>query len=502
MATQSIGKVYLVGAGPGDPGLLTVRGLECLRRAHVVLHDYLVNPRILSHASPGAECVCLGQHGRSRIWSQHEINQRMIELARDGKTVVRLKGGDPGIFARGVEEISALAAAGIPFEVVPGVTAALAAGCFTGIPLTHREFASAVALVTGQEDSEKQGIPIDYSSLAGFPGTLVIYMGVTTVRQWSSQLIAGGKPGETPVAIVRRCSWPDQRIERCRLADVADRVEGSPRIRPPVIFLIGPIAGLGTTSSWFEQRPLFGQRVLVTRPADQGEYMRALLEDEGAEVFLQPAIEIMPPESWDPVDQALARLTEFDWLVFSSSNGVRFLLDRLLATRHDIRALGAVKLAAIGPGTADALAAYRLRAEVRPDEYRAERLAEALIERAATQRFLLARASRGRDVLPDQLQAAGAHVEQIVVYQSRDVTAPDPEIANKLAAREIDWITVTSSAIARSLAHMFGDRMKSAKLASISPITSATLRQLGFEPAVEATQYTIPGVVAAIRESL
>lgn len=490
-------RVFLVGAGPGDPKLITLRGVECLRRADLVLYDYLVNPAILKHLQPGAEAVCLGRHGQRRLMSQEEVNQRMTSAAQSGRTVVRLKAGDPAIFARAAEEIECLAAAGIAFEVVPGITAALAAGSYAGVPLTHREFASAVALVTGHEQSDKSAASLDYAALASFPGTLVFYMGVTSAAVWTQSLIAAGKPAETPVAIVRRCSWPDQTVFRSTLGEAAEEV-AKQRIRPPVLFVVGAVAALEPTVSWFSRRPLFGQRVLVTRPAEQAESLVERLEELGAETLVQPAIEISAPADWTPVDRALARLDQFDWLVFSSANGVRYLLERICQQHGDLRRLGPVRLAAIGPGTTEALAQYRLKADRTPDEFRAEALADALASEAAGRRFLLVRASRGREVLAERLLAAGGAVEQVVAYRSTDVPAAAPEIAAALAAGRIDWITVTSSAIARSLARLFGAQLRQAKLASISPITSATLAELGFEPAAEATEYTMLGLAEAI----
>jgi uroporphyrinogen III methyltransferase/synthase len=494
------GIVYLVGAGPGDPGLITLRGVECLRRADLVLFDYLANPRIVEHAPAAAEKICVGKHGRSRIWSQEEINARLIEEARGGKTVVRLKGGDATVFARIAEETEALLAAGVRFEIVPGITAALAAGAYAGIPITHRDFASAAALVTGQEDPEKEGSSLDWGALARFPGTLVFYMGVTTARHWSQELIRHGKPPNTPAAIVRRCSLPDQRTIRCALEEVAEKVEArdGQRLRPPAIVIVGKAAALSPALSWFEQRPLFGKTTLVTRPRDQAHELEARLVELGAEVLFQPAIEIADPPAWEPVDQAIGRLAEFDWLAFTSANGVRFFLDRLLASRRDLRSLGAAKLAVIGPGTERALAEYRLKADVRPERFDAEALAELLAPRAAGKRFLYPHASRGRDTLPRLLQEAGAILEEVVVYSHIDVAEPNQDIAERLMSDRIDWITVTSSAIARSLAAMFGDALRKTRLASISPITSGALRDLGYEPSAEAAEYTMAGVVEAI----
>ena len=494
---QQIGRVYLVGAGPGHPGLVTLRGVECLRLADVVLYDYLVNPQLLEHARSTAELVCLGRHGRGRLWTQEEINHRMIEAARQGSNVVRLKAGDPAVFARAAEEAEALTAAGVAFEIVPGSTAALASGSHAGVPLTHRQVSSAVAIVTGHEDTEKEQPPLDYRQLGAFPGTIVIYMGVTSAAEWSAELIAGGKSPDTPVAIVRRCSWPDQSVHRTRLGDLGTFVIQS-RLRPPVIFIVGMAAADESSVAWFTSRPLFGQRVLVTRAEGQAGALRDLLQDAGAEVLLQPVIAIEPPLEWKAVDDALARLDTFDWVVFSSANGVSHWLDRLAMLGKDARSFGPAKIAAIGPGTADELAKYRLRADLVPDEYRAESLADALSPSAAGKRILLVRASRGREVLAERLIAAGATVEQVVVYRSVDVTTPDTDIAATLADGRIHWITVTSSAIARSLVALFGEHLHKTRLASISPITSQTLRELGHEPAAEAREYTMPGILAAI----
>ena len=496
--SQTVGKVFLVGAGPGDPGLITLRAIECLQQADAVLYDYLVNPQILAHASPAAQCTCLGQHGQTRIWQQSEINEEIVNLARQGKTVVRLKGGDPAVFARGAEEVGILVEQGIPFELVPGITAALAAASYTEVAVTHRELSSAVALVTGQEHADKNQSSLDYEALARFPGTLVIYMGVTSADRWTTSLLEAGKPAETPVVIVRRCSLPNQETVHCRLDEVAQQLSRDQGMRPPVVVIIGVVADLPETVSWFEKRPLFGRQIMVTRPASQAQGLIKQLTTLGAAVICQPAIEISPPQDWETVDATLADLAKFDWLVFSSSNGVRALLNRLLETGCDMRALGGVRLAAIGPGTAETLEQYHLTADLQPAEYRAEALAEALASEAPSQSFLLARASRGREVLAERLQEAGATVEQLVVYQSLDVTVAEAQASEQLATGKVDWVTVTSSAIARSLAALFGDQLATSRLASISPITSQTLRELGLSPAVEAEQYTMQGLVAAI----
>ena len=495
---QSTGTVYLVGSGPGDPGLITLRGCQCLARADVVLYDYLVNPLILEHVARDAQRICLGRHGHGRIASQEEINAQMVALAREGRTVVRLKGGDPAIFAHAAEELAALDEAGIRYEIVPGITSALAVGSYAGIPLTQGHVASAVALVTGQQRDDGGEVPLlDYATLASFPGTLVFYMGVTTAEHWTAALILAGKSPKTPAVIVRRCSWPDQEVIPCTLGTVASEIHVR-RLRPPAVIVIGGVAALTPRAGWFDSRPLFGQGVLVTRAPHQAGALAALLAELGANVLFQPAIEIGPAEDLPALDNALADLKNIDWIAFSSANGVRAALDRLLTTR-DMRALGSLRIAAIGPGSAEELLRYYLRPDVVPDEYRAESLAESLAEEArAGSRFLLIRANRGRELLAEQLAAHGGQIRQVVAYTSHDVAEADPEIVGRMRDGQIDWVTVTSSAIARSLARLFGEALQKTRLASISPLTSETLRSLGQRVAVEARTYTMAGLVEAI----
>jgi uroporphyrinogen III methyltransferase / synthase len=492
------GKVYLVGAGPGDPGLLTLRGAECLREADVVLYDYLASPELLIGLRPDVELVCLGKHGRGRLLSQIEINDHMVRDALQGKTVVRLKGGDPSIFARLTEELAALHAAGVPYEIVPGITAAQAAASHAGIPLTNRDEASCVAFVTGQERADKEaGDALDYAALARFPGTLVFYMGVTTAPEWSRALILHGKSSETPVAIVKHCTLSDQQTIVTTLADIGDHL-GRGKLRPPAIVIVGDVAATKNVGNWFTSRPLFGRTVLITRPEHQIESIAAKLRQLGADVLVQSAIEISEPGVWGPVDAAIDQLINFDWLVFSSSNGVHYFLRRLLTLGLDLRAIGGCRLAAIGPATVAALAEYHLTADIQPESYRAEALAEALAPQAKDQRFLLARANRGREVLAEMLTAAGGEVTQAVVYDSRDVATPNEDVLAALNAGRIAWTTVTSSAISRSLAGMFGDALRQTKLAAISPLTAEVLAELGHSPAIIAKSYTTDGIVAAI----
>lgn len=497
---SSASKVYFVGAGPGDSRLLTLRGRDLLGRADVVIYDYLASPELLRWAPPQAELVCLGRHGTGRMMSQEEVNRRMVECALRGQTVVRLKGGDPAIFGRLAEEAAALRTAGVPFEVVPGITAAIAAGAYAGVTLTHRDTASCVALVTGREQTGKTSDSLDFAPLATFPGTLVFYMGVTTAPEWSGELLAHGKPADTPVRIVRRASLPEQQVWTCRLDQVAQLL-AEHKVRPPAICIVGHVAENEHLGDWFFERPLHGQTVLVTRPLHQSEGMGDSLAELGARVLYQPAIEIGPPPSWTALDAALSQLGDFGWIVFSSRNGVDYFFDRLFHQGYDLRALADCRLATIGSGTSQRLAELHLRADLEPQEYRAEALAEALIPLARGKRCLLVRASRGREVLAETLAAGGALVEQVVAYESRDVTAADPDIANCMASGEITWTTVTSSAIARSLVHMFGEALRQTRLAAISPLTAEVLEGAGFPATVVAREYTAQGVVEAILDS-
>jgi uroporphyrinogen III methyltransferase/synthase len=521
------GIVYLVGAGPGDPGLLTLRGQSCLAKANLILYDYLVNPSLLRHASEQAELVCLGRHGLDqlspvqrgpgRLLTQQEINSRLVAAAQAGQTVVRLKGGDPAIFGRAAEETAALDAAGVPYVMVPGITTALAAGSYAGIPLTHRDYASCVALVTGQQacpptdhpedhPTESPSNPIqqpslapavDFRELAKFPGTLVFYMGVTTAPVWVAALVKHGKSPATPVAVVRHCSLPQQVVLHTSLGNLPELLAAK-NIRPPAIIVVGEVARARVQFNWFADRPLFGQRVLVTRPAGQAASLVEQLDALGASVQCQPAIEILPPLDWERVDEVIERIDEFDWCVFSSANGVRFFLDRLLHTGRDLRSLGGVRLATMGPATTQALSEYHLRADFQPADYRAEGMAEVLAADADQRRFLLLRASRGRNVLADSLQAAGGQVEQPVVYRSQDILQADPVIAQALAAGQMDWITVTSSASARSLVALFGEQLRQSKLAAISPLTAEVLTAAGHPPQAVAKEYTGEGMVEAM----
>jgi len=502
MADSRTPLVFLVGAGPGHPGLLTLRAVECLNEADLVLYDRLVPARFLDFAPASAQRTCVTELADRHVERCSLVHDTMIAAAREGKRVVRLKGGDPFVFGRGGEEADALRQAGIPYEVVPGVTSGLAAAACAGIPLTHRDHASAVALVTGHENPAKPESAIDWAVLARFPGTLVVYMGIAHLAQIIQTLLEHGKPADTPAAVVQWATTGDQRTVEAPLCDLAGAVQRA-GLAAPAIVLMGPVVGLRPRLAWFEHRPLFGRRVLLTRPRHQADDLARRLEQLGAVTFNLPVVDIRAPVDWAPVDRGLANLGRYGWLVFTSANGVHALIRRLRQTGRDLRALGSVRLAAIGPATADALRSYHLEPDIIPAEYRSEALAAALRERACGQRVLLARADRGRDVLREEL-AAVAEVDQVAVYSQVDVVGPDPHLLDCLRRGEIDYVTLTSSNIARAFVRALDApcraRIETGKvqLVSISPVTSAAVRELGLPVAADAAEYTAAGVAEAL----
>ncbi|HLJ96990.1 MAG TPA: uroporphyrinogen-III C-methyltransferase [Gemmataceae bacterium] len=495
-------QVFLVGAGPGHAGLLTLRAVECLARGDLVLYDRLVPIQLLEHAPAHAERICVtdlpGRHPER--WPH--VHTMMIEAARLGRRVVRLKGGDPFIFGRGGEEAEALRLAGIPYEIVPGVTAGIGAAICAGIPLTHRLHASAVAFVTGHEQGAKPGTHLDWQALARFPGTLVVYMGMARLGEVVHALIQHGKDPATPAAAIRQATTAHQQTLEAPLRDLPEAVRGA-GLKAPAIVIIGSVVSLRPQLAWFEQRPLFGKQILVTRPRHQAAELMHRLAELGALPLSAPAIEVREPIDWAPVDQALAELRHYDWLVFTSANGVRAFFRRMRQCGRDLRWLGGLRLAAIGPATAAALREYLLEPDVIPSSYCSESLAAALKERVAGQRVLLARADRGREVLREVL-AGVATVDQLAVYSQVDAPGMDAQILDQLRQGEIDYVTVTSSNIARVFAESLDAACRSriaageVQLVSISPVTSAALRQLGLPVAAEASEYTMAGMVEAL----
>jgi uroporphyrinogen III methyltransferase/synthase len=497
------GKVYLVGAGPGDPGLLTRRAEAALAKADVVVYDHLASPRLLDLAPTHAARICAGKSIGHCTLKQDEINTLLIDHARAGHQVVRLKGGDPFVFGRGAEEALALRAAGVLFEIVPGVTAGLGALAYAGIPITHRADASAVAFVTGHGDPESltDESRLDWAALARFPGTLVIYMGVTHLSAICRTLLKLGKASDTKAAVVEAGTLAWQRTVVGTLATIGEAAS-SALVRPPALLVIGSVVALRDEIAWFEQLPLFGQRIVITRPRDEGHRAAVGIECLGAEVLVAPTVEVRAISDPGPLDAAIDRLASYHWLVFTSANGVRFFLERLTARRRDLRALGHLKLAAIGPVTAEALAAVHLNADLVPATFRSEALAAALADHAAGRRILLARADRGRTVLKDELEQL-ADVDQVAVYHNADSSALPEAVADRITAGTIDWITLTSPAITARLHELLPEAARERigreiRLASLSPVTTEAARAVGWTVAVEAAEFTWGGLVRAI----
>ncbi len=501
---MAIGKVYLVGGGPGDPGLISLRGVECLKPADEVLYDGLVNPLLLRHANAHCERTCRSDGPDGRILKQDEINQRLVDSALAGKTVVRLKGGDPFIFGRGSEEAACLRKHGIDYEIIPGITAATAAGEYAGFSLTHRESASMVTFVTGHEAPDKEGSALDYEQLAASPGTLVFYMGLHNLPQISASLLGHGKRPDTPTAVISRATTPHQRTIVAPLNEISGAVAKA-ELHAPSLIIVGDCVKQRDELAWFEDKPLFGQKIGITRPAAQAEPQIRKAFEVGAQPILMPAIQIEPIDDWSEVDATLQRLDEFDWLIFTSVNGVEAFLDRLWEQGGDARQLFGVKIAVIGTSTAEALTKYHVRADLIPDEFRAEALAKAMAPHVKDQNVLWARASRGRKVLPQELTCAGATVEELVVYQNLDAESFSDEALAALGNSQLDWIGLSSPSIARRIADLLPDSAeqlgKSLHIASISPVTSAAAKEAGLPVHAEATTYTWDGIFEAIESA-
>lgn len=498
--------VFLVGAGPGNPGLLTLRAAELLAQADLVLHDQLVPERLLELAPAAATRVCVRDLPGIHPDKYPFISQMLIDAAREGKTVVRLKGGDPLIFGRGGEEAEALRSAGVAYEIVPGVTAALAAGAFLEIPLTHRNHASAIALVTGHEPPNKPNNKLDWKVLAAFPGTLAIYMGIAKLPGIVAELIKHGKSAATPAAIVERASCGEQRAIYATL-ETLEAARRSAGLEAPGLILVGEAVAHRSSRPWSEARPLFGQRVLVTRPSHQAGGMVRKLEALGAVISRLSAVEIREPADFAALDRALAEIREgqWDWLLFTSANGVNAVMKRIDLLGRDLRDLGGIKLAAIGPKTAAALGNYHLRADIVPaSQFSSEGLAEALKPHVINQRVLLARANRGREFLREELARAAARVDQVTVYDQVDVVDISPLVMDSLRRGEIRYIPLPSSNIARGILGTFDETIRGRvergeiKLVAISPETGKAIRELGYPVAAEADVYTEDGLIEAI----
>ena len=497
---SSKGLVYLVGAGPGDPGLITVKGLACLQKADVVVHDRLVSPALLRQAPQGCEMIDAGKSPQGHALPQEAINALLVEKALAGNVVVRLKGGDPFLFGRGGEEAEALAEAGVPFEVVPGVTSAIAAPAYAGIPVTHRDHTSTFAVVTGHEDPTKADSSVDWQKLATGVGTLVLLMGVGNLPQIVAKLIEHGRDPQTPVAIVQQGTEARQKTVTGTLADIVAKAREAD-IKPPAVTIVGEVVRLREKLRWFDTKPLFGKRVLVTRSREQASALSQRLRELGAEPLEYPAIEIAPPRSMAPLDEAIAGLPTYDWLVFTSANGVSALVDRMSEKGMDIQALGRPKIAAVGPATAQAIAGYGLRVDYLPEVYTTEGIAAGIGD-VAGQRILLPRAARAPKQLAQALRGKGAAVDEVAAYRTLAVGAPD-ELKALLADGQIDIVTFTSSSTVRNLAASLrgcalSGVMSRCLAACIGPVTARTAARLGIHVDVVAREHTIAGLVEAI----
>lgn len=505
------GKVYLVGAGPGDPGLITLRGKYLLERAEVVVYDYLANRRLLRYVSPDAEMVYVGKRGGvEHSHTQDEINAMLVEFAGRGKTVVRLKGGDPFIFGRGGEELEVLAAHGIPFEVVPGVTSATAAATYAGIPITHRGYTASVAFITGHEDPNKSTSNIDWSKIATGIGTIVVYMGIKNLPHIVKNLIDHGRSADTPVAVVRWASTPEQQSVVGTLATIVDDVRES-GIKPPALIVIGEVVKLRESIDWFEKRPLFGRRIIVTRTREQASELVAGLEEAGASCFECSTINIEPVDDYRILDEALERIDEYHWILFTSINAVHHFFKRLYAKGMDARDLKGPDIATVGKSTADLLLEYGINADLIPPVFTGEGLAQSLLDLGVEGRnILLPRAQTGREILPETLRGAGAQVTVAPIYRNVPPQGRKDELRAELERGKVDLVTFTSSSTVKNFLAMVAaenqqelERLLSGvKIAAIGPITAKTVTDAGLKVDIQPEIYTIPEMIRAIIEGL
>lgn len=497
------GMVYLVGSGPGDPGLITLRGVECLARAQVVVYDYLANEQLLNHAPPSAERIYAGKIGGRHNQGQEEINALLVQKGSEGKIVVRLKGGDPFVFGRGGEECEALRAAGVPFEVIPGVTASVGASAYAGIPLTHRNYTASVTLVTGQEGKEKDESAIDWERLAQGNGTVVFYMGIKTLRRNMERLMQHGKSPLTPVALIRWGTLHKQRVLTGTVGDIADLADRS-GFKPPAVTVVGEVVSLRDKLRWFDNRPLFGKKLIITRAAAQAGEFATMLTERGAAVIECPTIRFMEPEQWEPLDESLRNLAGYDWLVLTSGNAARTLFRRLETLGLDARALGSCRVCAVGPKTAEAIGTFGIRADLTAGDYKAEGVvAEFSRLDISGQSILYPRADLARETISRGLAAMGARVDCPVAYRTVLPDRLPAEAIFALEKRSVDCITFTSSSTVRNLARMLGedrmlDMLKGVAVASIGPITSRSCRELGLRVDIEPASYTLAALADAI----
>ena len=505
MTKNKKGIVYLLGAGPGDPGLLTLKGQACIQKADVIVYDNLANRVFLEYADENAEMIYVGKKGSDHTLSQEEINGLIVGKASEGLTVVRLKGGDPFIFGRGGEEAQELVRAGISFEVIPGVTSAIAVPAYAGIPLTHRDHTSTVAFITGHEDPTKEESAIAWDRIATGVGTLVFLMGVGNLPKIAKTLMAQGRSGDTPVAVIEKGTGAEQRTVTGSLQDIAEKVKRE-GMRAPAVIVVGEVVTLRHELDWFERRPLFGKRIVVTRAREQASDFKAGLAKLGAECLEFPTISVVPPESWEALDRVLKRLEKYQWIIFTSVNGVKYFFERLVALGWDTRELNGAKVGAIGPKTAQALIARGVQPDLVPKEYRAEAIVESLKDwKILGQRFLLPRASIAREALPLALVDMGAVVDEVPAYRTVKPDHDRGPVKALLERGEIHMVTFTSSSTVTNFVDMFKQEkealqkwMKAVTVACIGPITARTAEENGLSVNVIPAEYTIEALTEAI----
>ncbi len=502
MKTNKNGKVYLVGGGPGDPGLLTLRGRRLIEQADVIIYDRLASPRLLAFASPDVEFIYVGKRVGRHVANQDEINDYIVKKAREGKTVVRLKGGDPFIFGRGGEEAQIMAKAGIDFEIVPGVTSAIAVPAYAGIPLTHREHTASVAFITGHRRFDSKEAPVQWEGLAKGVGTLVFLMGMTNLAHICEKLIEYGRDPETPVAVIRWGTTPFHKSITGKLSNIADIVREN-GFKPPAIIVIGTVVALRQQLNWFERLPLLGRRILVTRTRAQSSELVRLLERRGAGCVECPAIEVRPPDDLGPLDGAIDNLKNFDWIIFSSPNAVKYFLERVFHLGHDIRGLGNARLACVGSSTADCIQEYHLNVDLVPANFRAEGLVEEFGKlEMKGKNVLIPRAKKAREVLPKGLEAMGANVTIATAYET---VTPElrRDVVEILQDEDVDVLTFTSSSTVKNFFHMVPEKLRDrilsrAKIACIGPVTAKTARKQGLSIDIQPEKSTIKDMVDAI----
>lgn len=506
-AKNKMGKAYLVGAGPGDPSLITIRGMEILKRAEVVIYDYLAGTQLLRYVPKDAEFIYAGKKGGVKhTHTQDEINAMLVDRVQNGKRVVRLKGGDPFIFGRGGEELEELVKAGLPFEAVPGVTSASAAATFAGVPITHRAYTSSVAFITGHENPDKKESNIAWDKISTGVGTLVFYMGIKNLPSITANLMKHGRDPKTPVAVVRWASRPNQRSVVGTLDTIADIVI-SEGIKPPALTIVGDVVNLRETINWYEKRPLFGKTIVVTRTREQASELVHLLEENGAKCTEFATISLHPPDSWDELDSALAKIDQFQWIVFTSINAIHAFFGRLYEKSRDVRALANCKVAAVGRVTDECLRTYGLVSDLLPEKFTGEGMAEAMEQFGVSgAKILIPRALKAREVLPERLTKAGAQVTIVPVYQNKLPEEVDTNMRAKIANKDVDMVTFTSSSTVTNFVEMLGvkdkadlqDVMSGIRIAAIGPITAKTVEEVGLTVDVQPDTYTIPAMVDAI----